>query len=146
MWKEYRDFVARGSVLDLAVGLVIGAAFGHIIASLVADILMPPIGMLLGRVDIANLFFTLSGERHATLSAAQEAGAVTVNYGLFLNTIVEFLIVGLALFLLIRQVNRLHAPAEEAAPTVKTCPHCCTEIPLDATRCPNCTSQLGGGV
>jgi large conductance mechanosensitive channel len=142
MWKEFKDFITRGNVIGLAIGVVIGGAFGKIVSSLVSDILMPPIGLALGRVDFANLFINLSGGAYPTLAAAQEAGVVTVNYGLFLNTIIEFLIVALALFLVIRQVNRLQQPAEAAAPATKECPYCRSEIHLQATRCPNCTSQL----
>jgi large conductance mechanosensitive channel len=142
MWKEFKEFITRGNVVDLAVGVIIGAAFGKIISSLVGDILMPPIGLALGRVDFANMFINLTGGVYPTLAAAQEAGAVTVNYGLFINTIIEFIVIALALFLVITQVNRMQRPAPEAAPTVKECPYCRTEIPLQATRCPNCTSQL----
>jgi large conductance mechanosensitive channel len=142
MWKEFKDFVARGNVMDLAIGVVIGAAFGKIVGSLVNDIIMPPIGMVLGSVDFADLFINLSGGSYPSLAAAQEAGAVTINYGVFLNTVIEFLIVAFALFLLIKQVNRLQHPAPEAAPAVKQCPYCFTEIPVEATRCPHCTSQL----
>jgi large conductance mechanosensitive channel len=142
MWEEFKEFIARGSVVDLAVGVIIGAAFGKIISSLVNDIIMPPIGMALGSVDFANLFINLSGGAYPSLAAAREAGAVTINYGMFLNTVIEFLIVAFALFLLIKQVNRLHRPAPEAAPTGKECPYCFTEIPIQAMRCPNCTSQL----
>jgi large conductance mechanosensitive channel len=142
MLKEFKDFALRGNAIDLAVGLVIGAAFGRIVTSLVNDVLMPPIGLLLGRVDFSSLFINLSGTDYASLAQAQEAGAPTINYGLFLNTIIEFVIVALAMFLLIRQVNRLQQPAEAPAPTTKPCPYCHTDIPLRATRCPNCTSQL----
>jgi large conductance mechanosensitive channel len=142
MWKEFKEFVLRGNVIDLAVGLIIGAAFGRIVTSLVNDVLMPPVGLLLGRVDFSNLFLDLSGTGYTTLAEAQEAGAATIKYGLFLNTIIEFVIVALAMFLLIRQVSRLRQPAEAPAPATKPCPYCHTDIPLQATRCPNCTSQL----
>jgi len=142
MWKELKQFALKGNVIDLAVGVVIGGAFGRIVTSLVNDVLMPPIGLLLGRVDFANLFLDLSGTGYATLAAAQEAGAATINYGLFLNTLIEFAIVALAMFLVIRQVNRLQRPEEAPAPTTKPCPYCHTDIPIEATRCPNCTSQL----
>lgn len=148
MFKEFREFAMRGSVVDLAVGIVIGSAFGSIINSLVADILMPPIGLLLGNVDFSNLFLTLkageSAPPYLTLANAQAAGAVTVNYGLFINTIIGFIIVAFALFLLIRSINRLKR-AEQAAPdepTTKDCPYCFTKIPIKAKRCPNCTSEL----
>jgi large conductance mechanosensitive channel len=133
----------RGNVLDLAIGIIIGGAFGKIITSLVNDILMPPIGLLLGKVDFANLFINLSGEKLASLSAAQAAGVPTINYGVFLNTIIDFLIVALVVFLLVRQINRLVAkPAAPTAVTTKECPHCLSTIPLKATRCPHCTSQI----
>jgi large conductance mechanosensitive channel len=144
MFKEFKEFAMRGNVIDLAVGLIIGAAFGKIITSFVNDILMPPIGLVLGKVDFTNLFLILSGPAAATLEEAKTAGAVTINYGLFLNTIIDFIIVAFAIFLLIRQVNRMKrepAPAP-AAPTAKECPYCATNIPLGAKRCPNCTSTL----
>ncbi len=144
MLKEFKEFALRGNVLDLAIGVIIGAAFGKIVTSFVNDVLMPPIGLLLGKVDFTNLFFTLSGEKYATLADAQANGAVTLNYGNFINTVVDFLIVAFFIFLLVRQINRLtRKPAEApAAPTTKECPHCCSTIPLKATRCPNCTSEL----
>lgn len=144
MLKEFKQFAMRGNVIDLAIGVIIGAAFGKIITSFVNDVLMPPIGLLLGKVNFSNLFFTLSGEKFATLADAQANGAVTLNYGLFLNTVIDFLIVAFVIFLLVRQINRLTSkPAEApAAPTTKECPHCCSTIPLKATRCPNCTSEL----
>ena len=141
MGKEFRDFVAKGNVVDLAVGVIIGAAFGKIVASLVADILMPPLGMLLGGVNFADLFVDLSGGAYPTLAAAREAGAPVVAYGAFLNTILEFLIVAFAIFLLVRQINRLRPPAP-AAVTTKECPQCLSAIPLGAKRCPACTSTL----
>jgi large conductance mechanosensitive channel len=144
MWKELKEFALKGNVIDLAVGVVIGGAFGRIVTSLVNDMLMPPIGLLLGRVDFTNLFLDLSGTGYSTLAEAQEAGAATINYGLFLNTVIEFVIVALAMFLVIRQVNRLQQPEAAPAPTTKACPYCHTDIPIEATRCPNCTSQLKG--
>ncbi len=141
--KEFKEFIRRGNVIDLAVGVIIGTAFGKIISSLVNDIIMPPIGLLLGKVDFSNLFATLSGGSYKTLQEAQNAGAVTINYGVFLNNVVEFIIIAFTLFLVIRQINRLSktkpAPTE---PTTKLCPHCCTEIPIKASRCPHCTSNL----
>jgi large conductance mechanosensitive channel len=142
MLEEFRKFVTRGSVIDLAIGVIIGGAFGKIVSSLVSDVLMPPIGLLLGRVDFTNLFINLSGTRYDSLAAAKEAGAATINYGLFINTIIEFLIVALVLFLVIKQVNRLQAPKEAPPATTKECPFCFTNIPIPAKRCPNCTSQL----
>lgn len=143
MWKEFKKFAMRGNVIDLAVGIVIGAAFGKIVSSFVADIVMPLIGVLLGRISFENLFVSLSGEKFDSLVAAQEAGAPTLNYGLFINAIIDFLIVAFAIFLVIRGINKLQKPPPEATPTTKICPYCFTEISLKATRCPNCTSQLG---
>ena len=145
MLKEFKEFAMRGNVLDMAVGIIIGAAFGKIITSFVSDILMPPIGLLLGKVDFSSLFINLSGQTFATLAEAKKAGVATINYGLFLNTVLDFLIVAFAIFLLIRQVNRMKrepAPAP-AAPTTKDCPYCFSAIPIPAVRCAHCTSQLG---
>jgi large conductance mechanosensitive channel len=144
MLKEFKEFIMRGNVLDMAIGIVIGGAFGKIVTSLVNDILMPPIGVLLGGVDFANLFINLSSKPYATLADAQAAGAATINYGLFLNTIIDFVIVAFVIFLLIRAVNRLRRQQEAlpAAPTTKECPYCLSTIPIKATRCANCTSQL----
>jgi large conductance mechanosensitive channel len=144
MWKEFKEFIMRGNVMDMAVGIVIGAAFGKIVTSFVNDILMPPIGLLLGKMDFSNLFITLSGDSFATLAEAQKAGAVVLKYGLFINTIIDFIIVALAIFLVIKQINRMkRAPAPEAA-TTRDCPFCFSAIPIKATRCPNCTSDLKG--
>ena len=141
MIKEFKEFALRGSVLDMAVGIIIGAAFGKIVTSLVNDILMPPIGLILGKVDFSNMYANLSGTAYPSLKAAMDAGAPTINYGLFVNAIINFLIVGFVIFLLIRQVNRLAKPA--AAPvTTKDCPFCCTAIPLAAKKCGHCTSEL----
>lgn len=146
MWKEFKEFIMRGNVVDLAIGIIIGGAFGKIVTSFVNDIIMPPIGMILGKVDFANLYINLSGGKYDSLSAAQEAGAVTINYGAFINTVIDFLIVALVIFLVIRALNRMHkkeAKKEETpAPTTKKCPFCYTEIHIDATRCPACTSTL----
>ena len=148
MLKEFREFAMRGNVVDMAVGIIIGAAFGSIVSSLVADIIMPPIGLVLGNVDFANLFLTLKeGELagpYAALAEAQAAGAITINYGLFINTIISFLIIAFAVFLLIRGVNRLQEeePAPPEEPTTKDCPFCFSKIAISASRCPNCTSQL----
>ena len=142
MLKEFRDFIMRGNVVDLAVGVIIGGAFGQIVSSLVSDIIMPPIGLLLNGVDFSNLFVSLTGQPYATLVEAQAAGAPTLNYGNFINSVIDFTIVGLVIFLLIRAINRLQRPAPAAAPSTKDCPFCYSAIPLKATRCPNCTSQL----
>jgi large conductance mechanosensitive channel len=144
MLKEFKEFAMRGNVLDMAVGIIIGAAFGRIVAVFVSDVLMPPIGLLLGRVDFSNLFINLSGKPIATIAEAKAAGAATINYGLFLNTVIDFLIVAFAIFLLIRQVNRLkrQPPPAPAAPTTKDCPYCFSSIAIKATRCPHCTSGL----
>ncbi|MDZ7372924.1 MAG: large conductance mechanosensitive channel protein MscL [candidate division KSB1 bacterium] len=143
MLEEFKKFAMRGNVIDLAVGFVMGAAFSGIVNSLVNDILMPPIGLLLGKVDFSNLFINLTGTPYASLAEAKRAGAATINYGLFINTVINFVIVAFALFLVVRQVNRWTAkPAAPAAPTTKECPYCYTVIPIKATRCPNCTSAL----
>jgi len=143
MFKEFKEFAMRGNVLDMAVGIIIGAAFGKIVSSFVSDILMPPIGKLLGNIDFSNLFITLGSGTFPSLKAAQDAGAATINYGVFFNTVIDFLIVAFAIFLLIRQVNRFtkkeEAPAE---PTTKDCPRCFSSIPIRASRCPHCTSEL----
>jgi large conductance mechanosensitive channel len=145
MIKEFKEFIMRGNVIDMAVGIIIGVAFGAIITSLVRDIIMPPIGLLLGNVDFANLFAVIKEgaptSPYATLADAQAAGAVTINYGLFINFVITFLIVAFVVFLMIRQINRMRrAPA--AAPTTKDCPYCFSPIPIKATRCGHCTSEL----
>jgi large conductance mechanosensitive channel len=148
MLKEFKEFAMRGNVVDMAVGIIIGAAFGTIVKSLVDDVIMPPIGLLLGNVDFSNLFLVLkqgaAGGAFATVAEAQKAGAVTLNYGMFINTVISFVIVAFSVFLLIRGMNRLtrkeEAPAE--APTTKECPHCLSTIPIKATRCAFCTSAL----
>jgi large conductance mechanosensitive channel len=140
--NEFRAFVMRGSVVDLAVGLVMGVAFGTVVNSFVNDLLMPPIGLLLGSVDFTNLFITLRGGPYPTLAAAKAAGAPTLNYGLFLNHVISLLIVGFAVFLLVRQVNRLKGPPPP--PTTRECPACATPVPAKARRCPHCTSDIGG--
>ncbi len=143
MLKEFKEFAMRGNVVDLAVGVIIGAAFGKIVSSLVEDVIMPPIGRLLGHVDFSGLFINLSGKSYETLKAAKDAGAPTLNYGLFLNTVINFLIVAFAVFLVVQQVNRwtrkLEAPA---APTTRDCPQCAMTIPIAAKRCGHCTSQV----
>jgi large conductance mechanosensitive channel len=142
MFKEFKEFAMKGNVLDMAVGIIIGAAFGKIITSLVSDILMPPLGLLLGKVDFSGLFINISGQSYATLAEAQKANAATVNYGLFINSIINFIIVAFAIFLMIKQVNRLKKAPAAAAPTTKDCPFCASAIPIPAKRCPHCTSQL----
>jgi len=142
MWKEFKEFAMRGNVLDLAVAVIIGGAFGKIVSSFVADVIMPLIGLLLGKISFENLFVSLSGEEYASLAAAQEAGAPTLNYGLFISAIVDFLIVAFVIFLVIKGIQKLQKPKPVAALTTKKCPYCFTEIALEATRCPNCTSQL----
>jgi len=145
MLKEFKEFAMRGNVVDMAVGIIIGAAFGTIIASLVSEVLMPPIGLLLGNVDFSNLFLVLKEGKtagpYATVAAAKAAGAVTLNYGLFVNTVVNFLIVAFAIFFLIRGMNALKKK-EAVQPTTKECPHCLSTIPVKATRCGHCTSEL----
>jgi large conductance mechanosensitive channel len=146
MFGEFKKFIMRGNVLDMAVGIIVGAAFGSIVKSLVDDIIMPPIGLLLGGVDFANLFITLGPGDYQSLAEAKAAGAATINYGLFINSLITFLIVALAVFLLVRAVNRLTVKKEEevppAAPTTKKCPECLSEIPIEARRCAFCTTVL----
>jgi large conductance mechanosensitive channel len=149
MLSEFKEFAVRGNAIDMAVGIVIGAAFGVIVQSLVNDVLMPPIGLALGNVDFADLFIVLrEGAEPApylTLDAARDAGAVTVNYGIFINTLISFLVIAFAVFMLVRYINRLKRPVDAPAPevpTMKTCEHCVSEIRIEATRCPHCTSQL----
>ena len=141
MLKEFREFAMRGNVIDLAIGVVIGAAFGRIVSSLVADIIMPPIGLILGNLDFANLFIDLSSKSYPTLAAAKAAGAPTLNYGVFINNIIDFVIVAFVMFLVVRQVNRAF-PTPAAAVTTRECPFCLSQIPIKASRCPNCTSQI----
>ncbi len=148
MLKDFKDFVMRGNVLDLAVAVIIGAAFGKIVSLLVSDILMPPIGLIVGSVDFSNLFINLSGVPYRALAEAKAAGAATINYGVFLNAVVDFVIVAFVIFLLIRAVARLkrqeEAPAP-AAPATRECPYCLSNVPLRATRCAFCTSELKAG-
>jgi len=144
MWKDFKAFVMRGNVLDLAVAVIIGAAFGAIVTSLVNDIVMPPIGLALGHVDFKDLFITLNGQSYPTLAAAKAAAAPVIAYGQFLNTVINFLIVAFVVFLVVRAATKLHRkPAAAPAPTTKECQFCFTTIPIQAKRCPNCTSQLG---
>ncbi len=143
MFKEFKEFAMRGNVVDLAVGVIIGAAFGKIVSSLVEDVIMPPVGRLLGHVDFSGLFINLSGKSYETLAAAKAAGAPTLNYGIFLNSVINFLIVAFAVFLVVHQVNRwTRKPEAAAATTTKDCPQCAMAIPLAAKRCGHCTAQL----
>lgn len=146
MLKEFKEFISKGSVMDLAIGVIIGGAFSKIVSSLVDDIIMPLVGLLLGGADISNYFVTLDGGKYATLAEAQEAGAATLNYGVFINRIIDFLIIAFVLFLIIKAINKARAltkkPEAEAAPTTKECPYCKSTIDINATRCPNCTSEL----
>jgi large conductance mechanosensitive channel len=144
MLKEFREFALRGSVIDLAVGIIIGAAFGKIVTSFVNDILMPPIGLVLGGINFKDFFLSLNGQTYPSLTAAQDAGAPTINYGLFINNILDFIIVAIVIFLIIRWINKMRRQPEAvpAAPSTKNCPYCVSSIPVEATRCPNCTSQL----
>ena len=142
MIKEFKEFAMKGNVLDMAIGIIIGAAFGKIVTSFVSDILMPPLGKLLGNVDFSGLFINLSGQDYPTIAAAKEAGAATLNYGIFINTIIDFILVAFAVFLLVRQVNKMKRQPPPADPTSKSCPFCISSIPIKASRCPNCTSEL----
>jgi large conductance mechanosensitive channel len=146
MFKEFKEFIQKGNVMDLAVGFIMGAAFGKIVTSLINDVIMPPIGLLLGKVDFSNLYINLSGRPFETLAEAKKAGAATINYGAFLNTLLEFIIVALAIFIMVRWINafrRKPAPVP-AVPTTRDCPFCFTAIPIKAVRCPHCTSELKG--
>ena len=146
MLKEFKEFVARGNVVDMAVGIIMGTAFGLIVKSLVSDVIMPPIGLLLGKVDFTNLFLVLKeggpAGPYLSVGAAQQAGAVTLNYGMFVNTIIRFVIVAFCMFLIVKGMNSMKRKEAPAAPTVKDCPFCVSKVPIKATRCPFCTSQL----
>lgn len=144
MLKEFREFAVRGNIIDLAAGIVIGAAFGRVVTSFVNDILMPPVGLLVGKVDFSNLFFSLSGTRYASLAQAKAAGAPTINYGVFANTILDFVILSFAVFLIVRQVNRIKGAlfADEKKAPDRKCPYCLSNIPAKATRCRYCTAEL----
>jgi large conductance mechanosensitive channel len=144
MFKEFKEFAMKGNVLDMAIGIIIGAAFGKIVSSLVGDVIMPPIGLLLGKIDFSTLFINLSGQPYASLAQAKAAGAATINYGTFINTVIDFIIVAFVIFLLIRQVNKLRREPEPAldVPTTKECPYCLSAVPIKAIRCPYCTSEL----
>jgi large conductance mechanosensitive channel len=142
MFKEFKEFAMKGNVMDMAVGIIIGAAFGKIITSFVTDVLMPPIGLLLGKVDFSNLFINLSETAYPSIAAAKEAGAATLNYGVFLNTLIDFLIVAFVIFLVVKQMNRLKRAEAPAPATTKDCPFCASAIPIKATKCPHCTSEI----
>ncbi len=142
MLKEFKDFAVKGNVVDLAVGVIIGAAFGKIVSSAVSDLLMPPIGMIAGKIDFSSLFISLNGESYESLTKAKAAGAPVIAYGLFLNNTIDFLIVAFVIFMVVKQLNRLKKPAPAGPATTKDCPRCATAIPLKATRCPHCTSEI----
>ena len=142
MVREFKEFIMRGNVVDLAIAVVIGAAFGKNVTSFVEDVLMPPIGLALGRVDFSNLFINLSGKDYPSVAAAKAAGAATLNYGIFFNNILNFVIVAFAVFLIIKQINRMQKPAAATAPATKECPHCLSTVPLKASKCGHCTSDL----
>ncbi|MCI0532032.1 MAG: large conductance mechanosensitive channel protein MscL [candidate division Zixibacteria bacterium] len=142
MFKEFKEFAMKGNVLDMAVGIIIGAAFGKIVSSLVQDVIMPPLGMLLGKVDFSKLYINLSGQSFESLQKAQEAGAATINYGMFVNTVIDFILVAFVIFLLIKQVNRMKRQPAPVPVTSKECPYCYSAIPMKAVRCGYCTSDL----
>jgi len=142
MLKEFKEFAIKGNMIDLAIAVILGGAFGKIITSLVNDVIMPLIGQLLGKVNFTDLFISLNRTKYASLADAQAAGAATLNYGVFINTIIDFLIVAFIIFLIVRQINRMKKAPAPTAPTTKECPYCYTQIPIPATRCPNCTSEL----
>lgn len=142
MLKEFKDFAMKGNVLDMAIGVIIGGAFGKIVSSLVSDVLMPPLGLLMGKVDFSSLFINLSGTPQPSLTSAKAAGAPTINYGVFLQATVDFIIIAFVIFLVVKQVNRLKKPQPAAAPTTKDCPHCLSAIPIKATKCAHCTSNV----
>jgi large conductance mechanosensitive channel len=141
MWKEFREFAMKGNIIDLAIGVIIGAAFGKVVTSFVNDILMPPLGMLIGNVNFSNLFITLGFQHYGSLAEAKAAGAATINYGLFLNNLLDFLIVSFAVFLMVKQINRLKRQ-ENVPVDTKKCPYCISKIPVQATKCGHCTSDL----
>jgi len=142
MFKEFKEFALKGNVLDLAIAVIMGAAFGAVVNSIVNDIIMPPIGVLLGNVNFSDLFINLSGGSYASLAAAKEAGAATINYGVFINQVINFLIVAFVMFLLVKQINRLKKPAPVVEPATKECPYCLSKIPAKATRCAYCTQEV----
>jgi large conductance mechanosensitive channel len=143
--KEFKEFAMKGNVVDLAVGVIIGGAFGKIVTSLVNDIIMPVVGVIVGKVDFTNLFIPLNGRHYETVKAAKEAGAATLNYGLFINAVIDFLIVSFAIFLVVKQMNRLRRGEEALPPAMKKCPYCLTALPEGASRCSGCTSEVPAG-
>jgi|SRR5215475_7606293 len=142
MFQEFKKFIMRGNVLDLAIGVIIGAAFGKIVASMVGDVLMPVVSLALGKIDFTNMFIALNGQHYDTLADAKKAAAPTLNYGVFANTVIEFIIVAFVIFIIVKQANRFKKPEEAPAATTKDCPFCATAIPIAAKKCPNCTSAL----
>jgi large conductance mechanosensitive channel len=142
IWKEFKEFAVKGNVMDMAVGIILGAAFGKIVSSFVSDVIMPPIGLVLGKMDFSELFINLSAKPVATLAEAKAAGAPVIKYGMFINTVIDFVIIAFAVFLVIQQLNRLKKAPQPAPPNTKDCPYCFSAIPLKATRCPQCTSEL----
>jgi large conductance mechanosensitive channel len=142
MWKEFRSFIEKGNLVQLAVAFVMGVAFGTVVSSFVSDLIMPIIGKLIGNVDFANLYVNLSGKAYESAAAARQAGAAAIYYGAFINTLISFLVVALTVFFVVKAYQRSQKPREGAAPTTRACPHCRTDIPVSATRCPHCTSQL----
>ena len=142
MFKEFKDFAMKGNVLDMAIGVIIGGAFGKIVSSLVGDVLMPPIGLLMGKVDFSSLFVNLSGTPQPSLAAAKAAGAPTINYGVFLQTVFDFLIIAFVIFMVVKQINRFQKEPPAGPPTTKDCPHCLSTIPIRATKCAHCTSAV----
>lgn len=146
IFKEFRDFAMKGNVVDMAIGVIIGASFGKIVTSLVTDVIMPTIGVMIGRVNFSNLFINLSGKPYATLAEAKTAGAATINYGLFINAIIDFVIVAFVIFMVVKQINRFKTKPAPAPVNTKECPFCIAAIPLKATRCPQCTSELKAAV
>ncbi len=142
MLKEFKEFAMKGNVLDMAIGVIIGGAFGKIVSSLVSDVLMPPLGLLMGKVDFSSLFINLSGTPQPSLTAAKAAGAPTINYGVFLQATFDFIIIAFVIFLFVKQVNRLKQPAPAAAPSTKDCPYCLSAIPIKAAKCAHCTSNV----
>jgi large conductance mechanosensitive channel len=144
MWKDFKEFAVKGNVMDMAVGIILGAAFGKIVSSFVADVILPPIGLLLGQMDFSELFINLSSKPVATRAEAKTAGVAVIRYGVFINTIIDFLIVAFAIFLVVQQLNRLKKAPQPAPPNTKDCPYCFSAIPIKASRCPQCTTELKG--